>query len=615
MFRNRIGIQLGKSLKVVSPLSPFSNQSFATQSVFRRQLRVDRTFRARNLGLGTKKSIDVMTTKELISQAKSATALYQYALDMEGEEEYKPTRVRYAPSPTGEMHIGGLRTALFNYLFAKNNNGTFILRIEDTDKNREVEGADQRIVDVLKWAGLTWDEGVGATKNDLKEGGTGPFGPYYQSQRLQTYKKWVNTLVENKQAYYCFCTAERLKGLRKLQQRSKGGHTKYDRHCLGLTEEEVQQKIDAGEPYTIRMLVPEGTTSFNDMIHGQVTMNNRQLDDQILLKSDGFPTYHLANIVDDYLMGISHVIRGEEWLPSTPKHILLYNMLDIEPPVYAHIPLLVNNNGAKLSKRHGDISVDSFKEKGYLPQALINGLALLGWNPPSHDDPNILYSNLKVFEESEILTMEDLEAYFSLLKIGKSPCKFDIDKFKFFNSHHIRKSYIYYNSDERKESSVRFRNLLLKILPEELHSAIRQYTYKPMAKIMDMMIPRIQFYSDLKKHTYYFQKPDFDSEIAQKFYKKVMSQPEKSKVILEDLHSGLSELDSDFKREDVAKVCSVYLYEQNQKGNFLKNKEVFFLLRYVVTGNYVGAPIGDTCEVIGKQATLDRIQDMIVRLE
>ena len=305
------------------------------------------------------------------------------------------------------------------------------MRIEDTDKNREVKGSDQKIVDILKWAGIKIDEGVGAHPADLAQGGSGPFGPYYQSRRLKIYQKWVHSLLESKNAYHCFCSPARLRDLRKSQARSKGGNTKYDRLCLGLTEEEVQQKIDAGENYTVRMLVPEGTTVFNDIIHGKVSVNNSQLDDQIILKSDKYPTYHLANIVDDYLMGISHVIRGVEWLPSTPKHILLYNMLDIQPPAFAHIPLLVNTRGAKLSKRHGDISVQSYIDKGYLPEGLINGLALLGWTPPSHDDPNILNSNLKIFEESEILTMEDLEAYFSILKVGRSPCKFDEEKFKF----------------------------------------------------------------------------------------------------------------------------------------------------------------------------------------
>lgn len=295
--------------------------------------------------------------------------------------------------------------------------------------------------------------------------------------------KWVDALLENKHAYHCFCTTDRLKELKKLQSKSKGNKTKYDRHCLGLTEEEVQEKINAGESYTIRMLVPEGTTSFKDMIHGNVNFNNNLIDDQILMKSDGYPTYHLANIVDDYLMGISHVIRGEEWLPSTPKHIMLYNMLNITPPTFAHIPLLVNMSGAKLSKRHGDISVDSFKAQGFLPEAIINGLALLGWSPPSHDEIDILSSNLKTFLESEVLTMEDLEAFFNILKIGKSPCKFDIEKFKFYNSHHIRRKYVYYNSEERKESTVRFRKVLLEYLPERVHSEIRKYKYKPMAKI------------------------------------------------------------------------------------------------------------------------------------
>lgn len=270
------------------------------------------------------------------------------------------------------------------------------------------------------------------------------------------------------------------------------------------------------------MLVPEGKTEFKDLIHGNVSFNNTQIDDQILLKSDGFPTYHLANVVDDYLMGISHVIRGEEWLPSTPKHIILYNMFNLTPPTFAHIPLIVNKNGQKLSKRHGDISVDSFRKQGYLPESVVNGLALLGWNPPSHDDINVLSGSVSKILESEILTMEDLEAYFDILKIGKSPCKFYIEKFKYFNSQFIRKKYVYYNAEERKESTVRFRQLLIEQMPERIHSEIRKLSYNNMAKIMDMMVPRIQFYSDLVQHTYFFEEPDFTSDIAQKFEEKLM---------------------------------------------------------------------------------------------
>lgn len=342
------------------------------------------------------------------------------------------------------------------------------------------------------------------------------------------------------------------------------------------------------------MLIPEGSTTFQDMIHGKVTFPNTQIDDQILMKSDGYPTYHLANVVDDYLMGISHVIRGEEWLPSTPKHILLYNMLSISPPTFAHVPLLVNMSGAKLSKRHGDVSVQSFKQQGYLPEAVVNGLALLGWTPPSHDDTNIVAGTLRGFLESEVLTMEDLEAYFDILKIGKSPCKFDIEKFKYFNSQHIKSKYVYYNSDERKESTVRFRSILLKYIPERLHEQVRKYEYKSLAKIMDQMIPRIHFYSDLANHLYYFEKPDFNSEIAKKFEKKVLGDKKQALEILNGLYSDLEKLDDKFKKEDVHKVCSMYLYNQSQAGIHLKNQDVYFLLRYVITGNYVGCPIGET---------------------
>jgi len=442
-----------------------------------------------------------MSTEEIIKKAQNSTEWYKYIIQNDDERsigDYSETRVRYAPSPTGDMHIGGLRTALFNYLFAKVNKGTFILRIEDTDKKREVEGADQKIVDVMRWAGLNWDEGVGAKYNGTNFEQGGEFGPYYQSQRLGTYKKWAETLVESKHAYHCFWSSDRLKELKKSQQKSKGSWTKYDRLCLGLTEDEVQQKINAGEKYVIRMLIPEGKTTFKDIIHGNMSFNNTQLDDQVLLKSDGYPTYHLANIVDDFLMGISHVIRGEEWLPSTPKHIILYNMLNLNPPTFAHIPLIVNNKGAKLSKRHGDTSVESFREKGYLPETILNSLALLGWSPPSHEDIGAMTGDLKNFLESEILSLKDLEAYFDILKITKSPSKFDIEKFKFFNSNFIRKKYVYYTPEERKESTLRFRKLWMQILPESLHTNIRGFEYKKIAKVMDLMIPRIQFYGDLK---------------------------------------------------------------------------------------------------------------------
>ena len=279
-------------------------------------------------------------------------------------------RVRFAPSPTGYLHVGGLRTALYNYLFAKHNNGTFILRIEDTDRTRLVEGAVENLIDTLKWAGLEYDEGpfVG-----------GNYGPYIQSERLDIYKKYVDELIKSGKAYYCFCSSERLEKIREEQQQQKL-QPKYDKHCLKLSEEEIKQKIANGESYVVRLNVqPDEIIKIEDVIRGTVEFNSNIVDDQVLLKSDGFPTYHLANVVDDHLMKITHVIRGEEWLSSTPKHALLYDYFGWERPIFAHLPLLLNLDRKKLSKRQSDVAVEDFRDKGFLKEALVNFVALLGW--------------------------------------------------------------------------------------------------------------------------------------------------------------------------------------------------------------------------------------------
>jgi glutamyl-tRNA synthetase len=292
-------------------------------------------------------------------------------------------RTRFAPSPTGFLHVGGLRTALYNYLFAKKHNGQFILRIEDTDQTRIVPGAVENLIETLKWAGIEFDEGP------FKGG---PFGPYIQSQRLELYHKHALELVEKGYAYYCFCSPERLEKMRQ-EQIKLGQPPKYDGTCRRLTSDEVKKKLDEGLPKTIRMKIPEwGELKFNDLIRGDVTINFKVLDDQILLKSDGFPTYHLAVVVDDHYMKISHVIRGEEWLPSTPKHILLYDYFQWEKPYFAHLPLLLNPDRTKLSKRQGDVAVEDYRAKGYLPEAVVNFIALLGWNPEMKGNSSRLMS-------------------------------------------------------------------------------------------------------------------------------------------------------------------------------------------------------------------------------
>jgi len=335
----------------------------------------------------------------------------------------KKIRTRIPPSPTGMFHVGSLRTALFDYLFAKNQGGDFLLRIEDTDRERFVEGATENIVESLYWASIPPDEGVmfDDAKNITQ---VGEMGPYVQSERLDIYKKYADQLIEQGNAYYCFCTKERLDDLRKMQELNKQP-TGYDGHCKTLSKEEVQLKLDANTPYVVRLHMPdEGATSWNDMVRGDVLFENKLIDDQVLMKTDGFPTYHLAVVVDDHLMEITHVFRGEEWLSSTPKHIVLYDMFGWEKPVYAHLPLLVNEKKQKLSKRHGDVSVFDFKKKGYLPEAMVNFVAFLGWNPGT---------------DQEMFTLEELVTAFDFEHVNKSAAVFNYEKLDWYNKEWMKK--------------------------------------------------------------------------------------------------------------------------------------------------------------------------------
>ncbi|MCS7228102.1 MAG: glutamate--tRNA ligase, partial [Endomicrobia bacterium] len=331
-------------------------------------------------------------------------------------------RVRFAPSPTGFLHIGGLRTALFNYLFARHYNGRFILRIEDTDRTRYVPGAIENLISILNWCELDYDEGPFLDdKNNIYQ--KGEFGPYLQSQRTEIYKKYADELLKKGCAYRCFCTPQRLEELRKTQLLNKQPPM-YDRYCRNLSQKESENKAKF-EPYTIRLKMPDEEIVFKDIIRGEIKFNGKLIDDQILLKSDGYPTYHLANVVDDHLMRISHVIRGEEWLSSTPKHIVLYRYLEWEPPKFAHLPLLLNPDRSKLSKRSGDVSVEDFKNEGYLPEAIINYVALLGWSTE---------------DSQQIFTKEELIQKFTLDRCSESPAIFDRQKMLWMNAEYIRKT-------------------------------------------------------------------------------------------------------------------------------------------------------------------------------
>lgn len=394
-------------------------------------------------------------------------------------------RVRFAPSPTGYLHVGGLRTALYNYLYARKHGGTFILRIEDTDRARYVEGAVENLIDTLRWAGLDYDEGPG------KEGGA---GPYVQSERLPLYRQHAEELVRDGHAYYCFCTPERLEQMRREREALKL-FPKYDRQCASLAPEDVAERLAAELPRVLRMRVPDGATvRFHDVIREEVEFSTDGIDDQVLLKSDGYPTYHLANVVDDHLMRISHVIRGEEWLSSTPKHILLYRAFGWTPPVFAHLPLLLNPDRSKLSKRQGDVAVEDYRAKQFLKEALVNFVAFLGWNPGG---------------ERELFLLEDLVKEFSLERVGKSGAIFNQDKLSWLNEQHLRRK-----SDAE----------LLPVLRTELSGSRFQGTEYPNAyltQVIAAMRERVSFPRDfVEKGAYFFEAPaSYDPDMVKKRWK------------------------------------------------------------------------------------------------
>lgn len=330
-------------------------------------------------------------------------------------------KTRFAPSPTGMLHVGGLRTALFAYLLAKRQGGTFMLRIEDTDRERFVEGGIENIISCLKWSGLTIDEGVTMDEKDIVVQ-KGKIGPYIQSERLPIYQKYITELLEKGHAYHCFCTKERLAEVREYQEKNKLP-TGYDGKCRDLSRAEADERIANNETFVIRMKMPkDGVTVIEDLVRGVVEFKNSLVDDQVLIKADGFPTYHFAVVVDDHTMEVTHVIRGEEWLPSTPKHVELFHMFGWEAPKFAHLSLLVNEQKQKLSKRHGDVSVEDYKEKGYLPEALINFIAFLGWNPG---------------DEREIFSLKELEQEFDFTKVSKAAAVFNVEKLNWYNKQYM----------------------------------------------------------------------------------------------------------------------------------------------------------------------------------
>ena len=474
----------------------------------------------------------------------------------------KEVRVRFAPSPTGYLHVGGLRTALYNYLFAKKNNGKFVLRIEDTDQSRYVEGAVEKLINSLNWVGLEYNEGPD------KEGN---FGPYFQSNRLEIYHKFIKELITKKKAYHCFCAPERLKALREDQQKQKLPQAKYDKHCLHLTEDEVKEKLENNIPHVIRLNVePNQIVRFNDHVRGSVEFNTDNIDDQVLIKSDGYPTYHLANVVDDHLMEISHVIRGEEWLSSTPKHVMLYNFFDWELPEFAHLPLLLNPDKSKLSKRQGDVAVEDYKDKGYLKEALINFVALLGWN---------------FGDDQEYYLLNEMVEKFSLERVNKAGAVFNIEKLDWLNGLHIRNK----NNEE-----------ILPLFKSELEKS--KYTtndYKDawLLQIIESMKERINFVKELIDNcSYFYEKPsNYDDNIIKKRWK------DDSAKLLAEYAEELSKMKGESK-EDFEKTLKL-VAENNECGA----GRIIHPARLAVSGIGVGPGVYDLLVILGKKEVIDRI--------
>jgi glutamyl-tRNA synthetase len=468
-------------------------------------------------------------------------------------------RVRFAPSPTGYLHVGGLRTALYNYLFAKKNNGTVILRIEDTDQSRFVQGAVENLIESLQWSGILFDEGP-------KIGGN--FGPYFQSERLSIYKEYVNKLVAEGKAYYCFCTPERLDSMRKEQQKN-GRIVKYDRACLGLGPSEIDDKINSNIPHTIRLKIPDITKIIvDDIIRGKVEFQTAIIDDQVLLKSDGYPTYHLANVVDDHLMEISHVIRGEEWLSSTPKHSVLYDYFNWQKPYFAHLPLLLNPDKSKLSKRQGDVAVEDYKAKGFLSDALVNFVALLGWSP---------------FDDKEILSLENMAKEFSFERVNKSGAVFNIDKLNWINTQYIRKK----SSEELFD--------LLKAIFHKKELTMPPFDY--MSKVINLLKERVVVLDDFINFApYFYSEPtQFDETYKAKHWNENTNQH------LTDICNEFKNL-NDFTLQSIEKCVREYSDKMGIKPSLLIHP-----LRYAVTGKSVGPGLFELLEVLGRDKVIERI--------
>ena len=476
-------------------------------------------------------------------------------------------RTRFAPSPTGFMHLGGLRAALYGYLFARKNGGKFILRIEDTDQVRFVEGATEVIYDTLRRCGMNWDEGPDVG---------GPVGPYIQSQRKDLYLPYAQQLVKTGHAYYCFCTKEELEE-RRAACEAKGEVFKYDKHCLHLTQEEIQRKLDAGVPYVIRQNAPTtGETSYDDLVFGHMTFPNDTLDDMVLIKQDGMPTYNFANVIDDHLMEITHVVRGNEYLSSAPKYNRIYEAFGWDIPVYVHCPLITDETHQKLSKRCGHSSYEDLIDQGFVTEAVINYVALLGWSPA---------------DNREIFSLPELVEAFDYHHINKSPAVFDIAKLKWMNGEYIKKM----DPDAFYERALPY---LKEVLKKDFD----------LRKIAGMVQTRIEVFPDIPDLVDFFEEvPEYDSAMYR--HKKMKTTEETSLAVLKEVLPVL-EAQEDYTNDPLYASLSAFVKEHGYKNGY-----VMWPLRTAVSGKQ-NTPGGATelMEVLGKEESLKRIRAGIEKL-
>lgn len=469
-------------------------------------------------------------------------------------------RTRFAPSPTGYMHIGNLRTALFEYLIAKSQGGDFVLRIEDTDTNRKVDGSVEVIYNTLRIAGLQHDEGP-----DIG----GEYGPYIQSERKCSYIDYAKRLIDEGKAYYCFCSKERLDSMTVDEDKS---FKKYDRHCLKLSAEQIQKNLSAGMPYVIRQYIPDGETTFIDEVYGKITVNNSELDDQILIKSDGMPTYNFANVIDDHLMNITHVVRGCEYISSTPKYNLLYDAFGWDVPKYVHLPLVLNADGNKLSKRKGDASFEDLLSQGFLPEAIINYIALLGWSP----------QNLT----KEFFTLEELIESFSVKGLGKSPSVFDIQKLTWMNGEY-------------------FKRMSLENFNGIASETIKQTIFNKnidLDKILEMVKTRINFISEIGSLIDFFNElPEYSTDLY--INKKMKTDKINALSFLNKAYLELDQL-TEWSNEV---IYNMMVDVAENEG--VKKGAVLWSLRVALSGKLT-TPCGasEIAELLGKNETLHRIK-------